>query len=189
MKITTFEFSGNEETRKKKLGDVDDDRETWREWNTVFFFSHHIFTPLRLYKVKMTKRVTGSILVGIFLGSSITTNMASGFSLWLLRRNKHRSQFSKTLNKFHFSVWKWPANKWPPVVVTISRFIHAFTEIEFILNATSQRKKMSFFRKKNELDQLKMMKIKEISSTESERRVFLFLRGESSVRLALLFCC
>ena len=46
MKITTFEFSGNEETRKKKLGDVDDDRETWREWNTVFLFPRHIFTPL-----------------------------------------------------------------------------------------------------------------------------------------------
>ena len=51
------------------------------------------------------------------------------------------------------------------------------TEIEIILNTTSQRKKMSFFRE-NVLDQLKMMEIKEISSTESERRVFLFLRGK-----------
>ena len=38
--------------KEKKLGDVDDDRETWREWNTVFLFPHHIFTPLVYTKSK-----------------------------------------------------------------------------------------------------------------------------------------
>lgn len=65
----------------------------WWPWNVTgvkYSFSFppsHLYTA-RLYKVKMTKRVTGSILVGIFFRSSITTNMASGFSLWLFEKKQ-----------------------------------------------------------------------------------------------------
>jgi hypothetical protein len=82
--------------KEKKLGDVDDDRETWREWNTVFLFPHHIFTPLVYTKSKWPSGLRVLYWSASFLDLPSQRIWQAVFLFDSLRRNKHRSQFSET---------------------------------------------------------------------------------------------